>query len=513
MRSQHINKKHFILSLALSLFAAKANAMTLDWSGYMRAEHNAVENYQMDGSSPGYSNNTSASGEYIKGQGDKSTTFTSVFLKLKPKVLVNDNVIIHSEWNVGDPIFGFLGQNVTTYDRNNPTGNSRGTMNISASRLWLDTHTDFGTLQVGRAPLHWGLGAIFNSGDGVFDRFQSTVDTIRLVSKFSYITFMPFYAKDSMGRQLSGALAADNSTIVSGTDDVTDYGLALKYENPEEDLEGGVIYYKRQASDQQGTYFYPSTASSQTAGANGMNLSLIDLYAKKTWSHLELKAEVPIYSGTIGDVNNVGQRNSYSLAALVAEADLNYDSWKHALKFGTVPGQAPVATGSRGSNFGALYLNRDYKLGMILFNYNLHNFGTNNPDPVLPSTSAATSVSPYDAAITNTKYLAWASEKRWEQWAFNAGLIFAFANNTAVAGQDFYNHSYHVWDTAKSTQGNRLGWELDLGTHYNWDDNISFGMQAGIFMPGSYYSFINIAGSNQNLSSVKALTLSASTSF
>ncbi|PMY12524.1 hypothetical protein C1X42_32810, partial [Pseudomonas sp. FW305-BF8] len=69
-------------------------------------------------------------------------------------------------------------------------------MNITAARLWLDTHTDFGTLQVGRAPMHWGLGAILNSGDGVYDRFQSTADTIRLVSKFGYFTFMPFYAKD-----------------------------------------------------------------------------------------------------------------------------------------------------------------------------------------------------------------------------------------------------------------------------------------------------------------------------
>ncbi|WP_218276503.1 hypothetical protein, partial [Pseudomonas sp. FW305-BF8] len=85
---------------------------------------------------------------------------------------------------------------VPSYDHGNPIGDSRNGMNITAARLWLDTHTDFGTLQVGRAPMHWGLGAILNSGDGVYDRFQSTADTIRLVSKFGYFTFMPFYAKD-----------------------------------------------------------------------------------------------------------------------------------------------------------------------------------------------------------------------------------------------------------------------------------------------------------------------------
>jgi hypothetical protein len=521
MRSAHVNKNYFILGFGLSLFATNAMAMTLDWSGYLRADTNTVQNYQIDAASPGYSNNTAASGEYIKGQGDKSANFSSVFMKLKPKLLVNDNVIIHSEWNVGDPIYGMFGQSFPSYDDNNPTSSARGTVNLSVARLWLDTHTDFGTLQVGRAPMHWGLGAILNSGDGVFDRYQSTVDTIRLVSKFSYLTFMPFYAKDSMGRNIAGAVSPGSTNaitlagtnVVSGSDDVTDYGLALKYENPEEDLEGGVIYYKREASDQQNVYFYPAGAATQTVGANGMSLKLIDVYLKKAWTHLELKAEVPIYSGTIGDENGIGSRNNYQLAAFMGEANLNYDSWKHGLKFGTVPGQAAEPTGNRGSSFGALYLNRDYKLGMILFNYNLNNFGNGNPDTIVGVTGTPNYVSPYDESISNAKYLAWASEKRWEQWALNFGIIFAKANHSAVAGQDYFSESTHTWGTAVANQGTNLGWEVDVGTHYNWDDNISFGLQGGIFNPGSYYSFINTTGSPGNTNAVKAVTLSAATSF
>lgn len=492
-----------------------AHALSIDWSGYFRADHRLLQNYQIDKSSPGYSD-AGYGGEYIKGQGDKATTFTSVFLKLKPKVLVNDNVIVHSEWNIGDPVYGLFGRGVPTEDRNNPFSTGKDSMSISAARLWLDTHTDFGTLQVGRAPMQWGIGAIFNAGDGVFDRYQSTSDTIRLISKFGYLSLMPLYAKNSMGRNVAGSRNPLTDAILQGTDDVTDYGLGLKYDNPEEDLEGGVIFYKRNASDVQNSYFFPSTAAAYTGGANGMNLKLLDLYARKKWTKFELMGEIPIYSGTIGDVNGVGERNTYKATALVGELAYNADTWRHALKFGTVPGQGPTATGARGSSFGAMYLHRAYKLGLILFNYNLGNFGAGNPDPIPGSahpTAPASAVSPFDAEITNAKYLMWSSEKRWEQWGLNFGLVYAIANETAQAGKDFFNHRTRQWGTANASQNNKLGTEFDFGTRYSWDENISFGADLGLFFPGNYFSFLNSATKTGNTNTVSAFALTAATTF
>ena len=69
----------FVAFLALP----NANALTLDWSGYFRASHDAIYNYQMDRASPGYSD-SGDTGEYIKGQGDKNATFSTFFMKLKP---------------------------------------------------------------------------------------------------------------------------------------------------------------------------------------------------------------------------------------------------------------------------------------------------------------------------------------------------------------------------------------------------------------------------------------------
>lgn len=515
-----------ILIAYLALFVAPAaHALTLDWAGHFRADHNFVHDYQMDKSAPGYSN-SGDTGEYIQGQGKKTTTFSSMFMRLKPRVLVNDNVIVRSEWNVGDPVAGFFGRGIPREDRNNPLSTQKDSMDLTVSRLWLDVHTDFGTLQAGRAPMQWGLGVIFNAGDGPFDRYQSTSDTIRLISKFGYLSLMPLYAKNAMGQNLAGARNPLTGNILTGSDDVTDYGLALKYENTEEDVEAGILYYKRNANDVQTNYYYPAGQATYNGGANGMNLKLINLYGKKSWRRVDLGAEIPIFSGAIGDMNGVGSRNAYKATAIAVEAGLNYDTWKHKLKLGTAPGQNPTQSGAanRGKTFSAMQFHRAYKLGQILFNYNLGNFGAANPDAVPSSTAATatspagtststTAVSPYDVGITNTKYVMLSSEKRWEQWGLNFGVVWAKANESAVAGKDAFNHRTKQWFTSVANQGTNLGIEVDFGTRYNWDDNISFGADLGMLFPGDYYKFVNRAGRESPANTVTALSFSAATVF
>ena len=522
-----INKS--ILVLALSPFILSgtgANALTVDWSGHFRADHNFIHDYQMNMAAPGSSYDPNAGGEYIRGEGKKTTTYSTVFMKLKPKVLVNDNVIIRSEWNVGDPVSGIFGRSIPSEDRNNALSTGKGSLPLTVARLWLDTHTDFGTLQVGRAPMHWGLGIIFNAGDKVTDHYQSTSDTIRLVSKFGYFSLMPLYAKNATGQNIAGARNPITGARMSGSDDVTDYGLSLKYENPEEDLEGGAMYYKRNANDAQ-TSYYSNGSSTYVAGANGMNLKLFDFYARKSWRKFELAAEVPIYMGEINDVNGISQRNDFKATAIAAEAAFKLETWKHTLKFGTVPGQAPAPSTAHGKTFSALYFHRNYKLGQILFNYNLGNFGLGNPDAVpraLNDSSANSAntalspdgvVSPYDSAITNAKYVMLSSEKHWEQWGLNFGLVYAMANQSAQIGYDYYNSRTKQWSgsNAVSSQGKNLGLEFDFGTRYNWDENISFGADMGLFFPGNYFKFINKAGEESPTNRVSAFSFSAATTF
>jgi len=106
-----------------------------------------------------------------------------------------------------------------------------------------------------------------------------------------------------------------------------------------------------------------------------------------------------------------------------------------------------------------------------------------------------------------------ASEKHWEQWGLNFGLVWAQANETAQAGKDAYNHRTRQWFTSVATQGKNMGIEADIGTRYNWDDNISFGADFGMLFPGEYFKYINNATKEGPANSVSAVSFTAATVF
>ncbi len=191
-----------------------------------------------------------------------------------------------------------------------------------------------------------------------------------------------------------------------------------------------------------------------------------------------------------------------------------------------MPGQNPTTIGAanHGRAFGAMQFHRSYKLGQSLFNYNLGNFGPANPDSV-PTSTAATgtspavgqvtppSVSPYDSAITNAKYIMFSSEKRWEQWGLNFGVVWARANQSAKAGKDAFNHRTRSYFTSVADQGTNLGIEADIGTRYNWDDNISFGADLGMLFPGDFFKYYNSTSKSGPGNMVTAISFTASTAF
>jgi hypothetical protein len=217
-------------------------------------------------------------------------------------------------------------------------------------------------------------------------------------------------------------------------------------------------------------------------------------------------------------VNGIGSRNQYKATAVAVEASLKYDTWRHTLKLGTVPGQSPAATGAHGDTFSAMQFHRAYKLGLLLFNYNFHNFGVVNPDLVPNSTPAngynrPTVASPYDAAISNAKYVMLSTEKHWEQWGMNFGAVWARANQVAVSGQDAYNHETHQWFTSLANQSANMGIEFDYGIRYNWDDNVSFGADFGVLFPGAYFQYINNPTQTSPANSVAGIVLTGATVF
>lgn len=468
-----------IFSLGIMSLAPLANAIELDWAGQFRAEVTNVRDYVMNSSDAGLVYNgtrDAADGYYVPAAGQNGADFQTLFFRLKPKATVNDNVYIKSELWLGNPTYGFYGNSAPyTADQGQFYSNSSRGASITAQRFWAEIYTDWGNLHIGRAPLHWGLGLVWNSGDGLWDHYQSTGDVIRMVSKFGNFTFAPSLINYSSGNTVGGACTGANcnaSTAASGGGNVNEYSILIKYENPEEDIEGGVNFVKKLAGSAQGVL------NGLRNVPTDMNFNTWDLYAKKKLSNFTIGVELPIVSGNIGSID-------YSTFALASEIGWKVsDHWNFQLKAGKAPG-APDKI---------FYFNPNYKLGMLLFNYNFYNMGQLNTLNTGGSTEGSLK-SPYDSSIVNAQYLNLKGAYQTEKWTFYSSWIYANASDPAVSGQPFVNVMKHKYvATANGDQGSSLGLEMDYGTLFQWDDHFQFGFDLGFLFPGNFYKFTNEAG-------------------
>lgn len=489
----------FFAVLGFVFFGPVGFSLEMDWSGQFWSEYNFIYDYSMDTSSQGAGVDVARynqGGYYVPGAGTKDASFQTLFLRLKPKVTVNDNIYINSEWWVGNPTFPFLGNGFpySTDQRQYYSTQSRG-FPLSAQRLWAELVTDLGTIQVGRLPLHWGLGLMWNSDEELWSRYFSTGDAVRWVAKFGAFTFIPSAIIYSAGNSIVGACIVQGGLCVptTGTGGLADYSLILKYENTDEEFDAGVNFVKRTASSSQDPgsgVMAPQQANLQ--GVAGLNYQVYDIYIRKKWSDLSITGELPIVSGSIGSI-------TYQTAAIATEIDWKANLvWEWMLKAGYAPGQNNSDTQDIGS-FNAFYFNPNYHVGMILFNYQLANFASpqtlNNP-----TLNQKQLGSIYDNPIVNAGYLAFSTKIRpWDKWTIKPALLYATALRSASSSQAYF---YNYWsrsiqqNLSQQDQSASLGWEVDLGLTFQWDEYFQFNWDNGLFLPGQFFAFSNTATSN-----------------
>jgi hypothetical protein len=528
---------------ALVMAVPSAHALELDWSGKFRTEFHFIKNYTMDGSDAGQSvdstriNSTSKNpnGYYIPGGGNTNATFETLFLKLQPKAIVNDNVVIKSEFWAGSPMFGLFGDSYpqTVDQRQYYSTQSRGS-SFSVQRLWGEFTTDFGVVTLGRAPLNWGLGVFWNAGDGLWDRYESTGDQIRLTSKFGSFTFSPGVAIYSSGNSVGGACSftggsgtVNTCTVGPGSGAVSDYFIQLKYENLEEDFEGGVNFVRRIAGGSQDNGANPATPANSGTGpqnptsntdtspyvsTSGLSYNTWDLYAQKKVGKWRLGVELPIVSGKVSGID-------YSTVAVAGEADWRInDPWEMQLRAGRAPGQ-PGTAGTTPDKYKAYFFNPNYHIGMILFDYQLLNLsGYMGPNTLNnPNANQSNLRSPFDNPITNATYVSWTGVLHADKWTFNTGLLWAKANETAKSGDAYF---FNTWKrefekktTGSGDQGSSLGVEWDSGAAFQWDDYFTFRLDLGLLFPGDYFKFANTAGVENATSTVFATAFRVGVNF
>ena len=474
----------FLSFFASVIFSSQAKALDLDWHGQFRAEANTIFGYTHGVA--GSANN----GYTVSNAGDSPATFQNLFFRLNPRVLVNDNVTLHSDLWLGLPdqsFFGSDGRGSRNYYQTS-TGNAV----LSAHTLFAELATDFGTVRVGRMPLNWGLGLIWNAREDGFDRLPSSGDGISLLTKLGAFQVQPAIVKYED--------ATTTTTTPAGTQfgnsGVSDYTLSLLYKNDDEQIDLGVLFLRRIAG-QGSNAVNPFSITPGTLGTYNYEYNVYDFYAKKHSGIFTISAEVPLTSGYVA-----GYEYSTVSGAVKATAQAS-EHWSFDLNAGTASGQDNGTAGVPPNKLTAFYFHPDYRPGFILFNYNFRNI-------------ASGTGSPYDNPVTNAQFLALGAKYSTGKWTHGLQGLYAIANKTAdgTAGNVYFHTQdrHYETETGGAAQDKGLGFETDYSLGYQWDESIRFGLDLGLYFPGAFYDFNNTATPNTH-STVFASNLNLAVKF
>lgn len=160
---------------------------------------------------------------------------------------------------------------------------------IEVKRAWAEYALPVGEIRFGRMPFHWGLGMMFNAGDGHDDDAQSTVDRIQIISGIKPLDLYFSAAWDFPNEGItSDALALPNPEPydLAQLDDVDQYVFSVvRKKTPQLErqvltrgdvvLNGGVqLVYRHQtiANDRTATDT-AGTVNDDTGSCGGANLS------------------------------------------------------------------------------------------------------------------------------------------------------------------------------------------------------------------------------------------------
>lgn len=486
-----------LISLTTLVLSNASRALDLDWHGQFRAETNTIFGYTHGVSVPDSTatNRTNMNNGYtVYFNGDSPATFQNLFLRLDPRVLVNDNISVHSDLWLGTPDKGAFGGDASSsgysyYYHSTRSGNAV----VTANNLFAEVATDFGTFRMGRLPLNWGLGLVWNSDSKGFDRLPSAGDGLSLVTKLGAFKFMPSIIKYQDFNHNTSTGTGTGITSSTGNAGVSDYVVGLMYSNDDEQVDLGVQFMRRVAGINSNVLspfsLGTSTGVPATTGLNqvrgGYAYNIWDFYAKKKSGVFLFEAEVPLVSGLVAS-------HSYSTVAAAIKASAQAtEHWKYKVNLGSASGQAstPVGTLSK-TNLTAFAFHPDYRPGLLMFNYNYRNI-------------ANQAGSPYDNGVTNAKFVSLGADYETGKWTHSFEWLYAMADKGAdgVAGDAYFNtldHQYQTQDANAAAQDKAMGWEFDYGLGYDWDEAIRFGLEMGLYFPGKFYDFNNSATPNSH---------------
>ena len=475
-----------IVFLILFFNILPVHALPIDWHGAFGVDTTLIDNFRRIKSIQ--DNSTIGSGgtqEVGLASGDQAnSSFQTYVFRLNPTMIINDSATFFGELTSGYGRGGRLGDDSTrasqdaTLTANNQDrqfGNalymnntSTGNEDLAINKMYAEYYSDTATYIIGRHSFNWGLGAVYNSGDDVWDRFSYIRDGVTVKVKLGNFHITPYWAK-----------IANTGSLTRATK-IKEMGLSLLYDNYEKDMAFGIHYANKQNSAFEGSIRTDINDPTNTDSTNSTNLGktdvkITDIYFSKSFGDFSFELEVPILSGELGDLYQNNTSTKYKARAILLESTYKLsETWKLKLHGGNVSGDS----GSQ-SSFEAMFLHPNYQVANLMFRFNTR------------AVSDPNNINVFDSYITNATYVKLAAQYAGQKWSFDFAGIWAKANEVAKATGSAYNHSTNKIFTSTVAQQDDLGMEFDAGFNYQWNKEISIGGDLGYLMTGDYYAYTN----------------------
>lgn len=447
-------KTVLLLLIQFALYSSQTLAMELDWNGNYRIEYVEIDKTEMNsGSRKGYLLNN---------------------LVLMPHIIPSDDVEVISKIHLAqDSLSAYPNSqagmiwgnshnfgNSSYLDDSNAFSNNRPKTGVAISQLYLKLNQEWGSLIVGRAPVHFGLGITHNSGKDPFSHWYDTRDIIAYKMHVGNLAIIP-----SISKQYAGDYQLGN--------EITNQTFEFEYKNRETGDWLGLFYETRKGNSN--TNDTPVSQLNGTAVNSSLSITAYNIVLGKDFTDFNFRVEGGFQSGSTGVVDALNRDIRVNSYAVVAEFNIFSNESRNLwnIKAGTVSGDNPDT-----EDFEGYLIDRNYDIAFLLFNHPLGqsadifktSFGRN---PAISSNRNTLD----DEYISNVLFFA----PQWtrilaDRWKMRNTLIVAQLNNAQMK----------IGSTTEKINGN-VGFEWDLGFSYKANENMEWKFDTGFLFPGKTF--------------------------
>lgn len=163
----------------LFLFSFSAWSLHFDWSGWIRTE------------------------AYYQSSKD-TDYYGSYHFALSPKIHVMDGLSVNARLDlrlIGDsssslPFYRQRGLILTSSGASSLNEGDWSDLFLNPSQFYIDYGTEFFTVRLGRAPYHFGLGAVYSASESPFQHWMSLYNQLSFYLEYSYFYFQPVFLNE-----------------------------------------------------------------------------------------------------------------------------------------------------------------------------------------------------------------------------------------------------------------------------------------------------------------------------